>query len=75
MTQFICQDTYDIMFVCMLSGVQCFATPWTVAPQAPLSMEFPRQEEWSGLPFLSLGDLPNPGIKHTSHALQADSLH
>ena len=40
-----------------------FATPWTVAYQAPLSMEFPRQEYWSGLPFLSPGDLPDPGIE------------
>ena len=39
------------------------ATPWTVAPQAPLSMGFPRQEYWSGLPFPPPGDLPNPGIK------------
>ena len=40
-----------------------FATPWTVAHQAPLSMGFPRQEYWSGLPFPSPGDLPDPGIK------------
>ena len=43
-----------------------FATPWTVARHAPLSMGFPRQEYWSGLPFPSLGDLPNPGIKPVS---------
>ena len=49
-------------------------TPWTVACQAPLSMGFSRQEYWSGLPFPSLGDLPNPGIKPGSLALQADSL-
>ena len=48
--------------------------PWTVACQAPPSMEFPRQEYWSGLPFPSLRDLPNPGIKPASPALQADSL-
>ena len=42
--------------------VWLFATPWTVAYQAPLSMEFSRQEYWSGLPFPSPGDLPNPGI-------------
>ena len=47
----------------MLSHVLLFATPWTVARQAPLSMGFPRQEYWRGLPFLSAGDLPNPGIK------------
>ena len=46
-----------------------FAIPWTVACQAPLSMEFPRQEYWSGLPFPSPGDLPNPGIKPVSPAL------
>ena len=44
-----------------LSRVQLFATPWTVAYKAPLSMEFPRQEYWSGLPFPSPGDLPEPG--------------
>ena len=51
-----------------------FATPWTGAHQAPLSMEFPRQEYWTGLPFSSPGDLPDPGIKPVSPALQADSL-
>ena len=50
------------------------ATPWTIALQAPLSMGFPRQEHWSGLPFPSPGHLPQPGIKCTSLALQADSL-
>ena len=49
-------------------------TPWTTALQAPLSMEFPRQEYWSGLPFPSAGDLPDPGIKPRSPAWQADSL-
>ena len=49
-------------------------TPWTVAHQAPLSMEFSRQEYWSGLPFPSLGDLPDPGMEPRSPALQADSL-
>ena len=49
-------------------------TPWTVAHQAPLSMGFSRQEYWSGLPFPSPGDLPNPGIKPRSPALQADTL-
>ena len=46
-----------------------FVTPWTVAHQAPLSVGFPRQEHWSGLPFPSLGDLPDPGIEPTSPAL------
>ena len=50
------------------------ATPWTVAYQVPLSMGFSRQEYWSGLPFLSPGDLSNPGIEPRSPALQADSL-
>ena len=50
------------------------ATPWTVAHQAPLSMGFSRREYWSGLPFLSSGDLPDPGIKPGSPALQADDL-
>ena len=49
-------------------------TPWTVAHQAPLSMGFPKQEYWGGLPFPSPGDLPDPGIKPRSPALQADSL-
>ena len=57
-----------------LSRVQLFATSWTVAHQAPWSMGFSRQEYWSGLPFPSPGDLPNPGIKPTSTALQADAL-
>jgi len=49
-------------------------TPWTVAHQAPLSMGFPGQEYWHGLPFPSLGDLLDSGIKPRSPALQADSL-
>ena len=49
-------------------------TPWTVARWAPLSVGFPRREYWSGLPFPSPGDLPNPGIKPVSPALQGDSL-
>ena len=49
-----------------LSYVQLFATPWTVADQAPLSVGFPRQEYWSGLPFPPSGDLPNPEIKPKS---------
>ena len=65
-----------------LSRVQLSATPWTVAYQAPLSMGFSRQEYWSekkkeywtGLPFPSPGDLPNPGIEPESPALQADAL-
>ena len=56
-----------------LSCVRLFATPWT-AYQAPPSMGFSRQECWSGLPFPSPGDLPNPGIKPRSPALWADAL-
>ena len=52
-----------------LNSVRLFVTPWTVARQAPLSMEFSRQEYWSGLPFPSPGDLPNPGLKPGSPAL------
>ena len=54
--------------------VQLCAALWTVACQAPLSMAFSRQEYWSGLPCPPPGDLPNPGIKPRSPALQADSL-
>ena len=50
------------------------ATPWTVARQTPLSMGFSRQECWSGLPFPSPGDLPDPGITPEFPALQAGSL-
>ena len=52
-----------------LSQVQLFATPWTVAQQAPLSIGFSRQEYWSGLPCLPPGDLSDPGIETTSPAL------
>ena len=51
-----------------------FVTPLTVAHQAPLSMGFSRQEYWSGFPFPSPGDLPDPGIKSMSPAVQAVSL-
>ena len=57
-----------------VSHVQLFVTPWTVARQAPPSMGFSRQEYWSGLPFPSRGDLPDPGIKPRSPAFQADTL-
>ena len=53
----------------LLSRVRHFATPWTVAYQAPPFMEFSRQEYWSGLPFPSQGDLPDPGIEPRSSAL------
>ena len=57
-----------------LSHVRLFATLWTVAYQALPSMEFSRQEYWSGLPFPSPGDLPDPGIETRSPALQAAAL-
>ena len=56
------------------SRVQLLVTPWTGTRQAPLSMGFSRQEHWSGLPFPSPGDLPEPGIEPGSLALQADPL-
>ena len=61
------------MRVKSLSHVQLFATPWTVGYQPPLSMGFSRQKHWSGLPFPSPGDLPDPGIEPTCPALQADA--
>ena len=60
--------------MCVFGHVQLFATSWTVALQTPLSMGFSRQEYWSGLPFPSPGDLPNPGIKPQSPALQTGAL-
>ena len=57
-----------------LSRVQLFETPWSVAHKAPFSMEFSRQEYWTGLPYPSPGDLPDPGIEPVSLALQADTL-
>ena len=57
-----------------LSRVRLFATPWTIAYQAPPSMGFSRQEYWRGLPFPSPGDLSQPGIEPRSPALWADAL-
>ena len=62
------------MKVKLLSRVRLFATPCTVAYRSPLSMGFSRQEYWSGLPFPSPGDLPNPGIELGSLSLEADAL-
>ena len=62
------------MKVKSLCRVQLFVTPWAVAYQAPQFMEFSRQEYWSGLPFPSPQDLPNPGIEPRSPALWADTL-
>ena len=66
--------SYSFVKVKSLSHVQLFATPWTVACQAPSSVGFSRQEYWSGLPFPSLGDFPDPGIEPRSLALQVDTL-
>ena len=57
-----------LLFSCSVMS-DSFATPWTVAHQTPLSMGFPRQEYWSGLPWPPPGDLPNPGIEPASPAL------
>ena len=58
-----------VMVVESLSRVRLFVTPWTVAPQAPLSIGFSRQKYWSGLPFPSPGNLPDPGIEPESPTL------
>ena len=59
-----------MMHACVLSCVQLFATLWTVAHMAPLSMEFPRQEYWSELPFPTLGIFPSQGLnRHIMHLL------
>ena len=63
--------------MCLLSHfshVRFFAIPWTITLLSPLSMGFFRQQYWSGLPFPSPGNLPDPGIKPGPPALQADSL-
>ena len=61
--QYYTSTMFLLLFSCYVTSDS--ATPWTVAHQAPLSMGFPRQEYWSGLPFPSPGDLPDPGIKPT----------
>ena len=63
--------SYTTVQSCVLSRVQLFVAPWTVARQAPLSMGFSRQEYWSGLPFPPAGDLPNPGTEPISLASPA----
>ena len=65
---------YRKVKVKLLNHVRLFATPWTVAHQAPQSMEFSRHQYWSELPFPSPGDLPDPGIEPGSPTLQADTL-
>ena len=70
---FLCWEKMKVKLK-SLSRVWLFETPCTVAYQAPQSTEFSKQEYWSGLPFPSPGDLPNPGIEPRSPALQADAL-
>ena len=67
-------NIWEFLWKMLLSGVQLFVTLWTVACQAPLSMEFFRQEYWNGLPCPSPGDLPSPGPEPGSPSLQVDSL-
>ena len=67
-------STHSVSEVKSLSRVRLFATPWTVAYQAPPPVGFSRQEYWSGLLFPSPGDLPNSGIEPGSPTLQADAL-
>ena len=73
-SQRVSHDWATFTFMCVLSCVRLFATLRTVAHQAPQSMGFSRQEYWSGLPFPSPGELPDPGIEPMSPALQADPL-
>ena len=69
-------ESYKLNLICQtffllaqsLSRVQFFVTPWTMARQAPLAIEFSRQEYWSGVPFPTPGDLPDPRIEPTSLA-------
>ena len=65
---------YQCVHVCLFGQSCLFVTPGTVAHQGPLSVGFPRQEYWSGLPFPCPGYLPNPGIEAGSPALQEASL-
>ena len=67
-------DSSSFQHMCLLICARLFATPWTAAHQAPLSMGFSKQEYWSGLPFPTSGDLSNQGIELSSPVLQAESL-
>ena len=62
---------HSVVVMKSLSRVRLLATPWTVAHQGPLSIEFPRQEYWNGLPFPTLRDLPDPGTAPASLAFPA----
>jgi len=73
--QLLKTETFTLYCCCFVAYcVQLFGNPWTVAQQAPLSMRFPRQEHWSGLPFPFPGDLPDPGIKPAFLHWQMNSL-
>ena len=73
-TVWVTREALYYAWVKSLSRVRLFATPWTIAHQAPPSTEFSREEYWRGLSFPSPGDLPDPGIEPRSPALQADTL-
>ena len=70
----MCKYSCCSCYLVTKSPLRLFATTWILAHQAPLSMGFPRQEYWSGLPFPPAGNLPNPGIEPTSTAWQVNSL-
>ena len=70
----VSEISFLYMHACVHSHVWLFAIPWTVDCQAPLFMESPRQEYWSGLPFPFQGDLPNPEIEPVFSALPGDFL-
>ena len=70
----MCVYIYMLLLLSRFSRVRLLATPWTVAYQVPPSMGFSRQEYWSGLPFPSPGDLPDPGIEPWSPTLYAEPL-
>ena len=67
-------ENFNYIVVLVAKSCPTLVIPWTVAREASLSMEFPRQEYWSGLLFPSPGDLPNPGTEAWSPAIQAGSL-
>ena len=67
-------DSCSFQHMCLLSFVWLCVTPWTAAHQAPLSMGFPKQEYWNGLPFTTSGDHSNQGTKLSSPVLQAHSF-
>ena len=66
---------YPLLLLSSHCHVQLFETPWTIVHHTPLFMEFSRQEYWSGLPFPSSGDLPDPRIEPMSHALAGECFY